>query len=200
VVVDSSFRLKPNVSAPGVGVRSVIRGGTFASFNGTSMAGPHVAGLVGLIISANPALAGNVDVIEDIIEATAAPKTWDQDCGEYAGADVPNAVFGYGRVDALAAVKRAMAFTSDTEQQEDVIQLKVFPNPVDELLTFVSGDGKQVFQSIAIFNMNGQLVMKKTDLDDHIIHTIQVGQLNAGFYWYEVNFGITTMVGKFVKI
>jgi len=200
VVVDSSFRLKPNVSAPGVGVRSVIRGGTFASFNGTSMAGPHVAGLVGLIISANTALAGNVDVIEDIIEATAAPKTWDQDCGEYAGADVPNAVFGYGRVDALAAVKRAMAFTSDTEQQEDVIQLKVFPNPVDDLLTFVSGDGKQVFQSIAIFNMNGQLVMKKTDLDDHIIHTIQVGQLNAGFYWYEVNFGITTMVGKFVKI
>ena len=38
------------------------------------MAGPHVAGLVALIISANPALAGNVDRIEDIIEQTAVPK------------------------------------------------------------------------------------------------------------------------------
>lgn len=200
VFIDSSFRLKPNVSAPGVGVRSVIRGGNFASFNGTSMAGPHVAGLVGLIISANPALAGNVDVIEDIIEATAVPKTWNQDCGEFAGADVPNAVFGYGRVDALAAVKRALAFTSDTDQQEDNIQLKVYPNPVDDLLTFVTNDGKQVFRSISLFNMNGQMVMKKTQMDDHIIHTIQVGHLNAGLYWYEVSFGNRMMVGKFVKI
>ncbi|MBK9743145.1 MAG: S8 family serine peptidase [Saprospiraceae bacterium] len=35
VMIDSSFRLKPNVSAPGVNVRSVIRGGSFAGFNGT---------------------------------------------------------------------------------------------------------------------------------------------------------------------
>ena len=71
---------------------------------------------------------------------------------------------------------------------------------MDDLLTFVTNDGQQVFRSISIFNMNGQMVMKKTQMDDHIILTIQVGHLNAGLYWYEVNFGNKTMVGKFVKI
>lgn len=35
---------KPEVSAPGVSVRSSIRGTGYATFQGTSMAGPHVAG------------------------------------------------------------------------------------------------------------------------------------------------------------
>lgn len=63
--------MKPNVSAPGSRVKSVIANGEFANFSGTSMAGPHVAGLVALMISANPELAGKVDEIEEMIESTA---------------------------------------------------------------------------------------------------------------------------------
>jgi subtilisin family serine protease len=43
VSIDSSFRLKPNITAPGVNVLSTIRNGGFARFSGTSMSGPHVA-------------------------------------------------------------------------------------------------------------------------------------------------------------
>jgi subtilisin family serine protease len=104
VTVDSSDRMKPNVSAPGVGVRSCIPGGGYDSWNGTSMAGPHVAGLVALLISAEPSLAGQVDQIEDIVEQTAFPRTTDQGCGGDGPTDVPNNVYGHGIVSASAAV------------------------------------------------------------------------------------------------
>lgn len=106
VTVDGSNRLKPNVVAPGVAVRSCIPGTGYASFQGTSMAGPHVAGLVALIISANPSLAGEVDEIESIIQETSKRFTSTQTC-TVPGSNIPNAVFGYGRIDALAAVQRA---------------------------------------------------------------------------------------------
>ena len=108
VTVDNSNRLKPNISAPGSGVRSAIRNGGYASFNGTSMAGPHVAGLVALLISANPSLSGEVDLIEDIIEQTAIHITSAQTCGGVPGSSIPNNTFGYGRIDAVAAVEMAL--------------------------------------------------------------------------------------------
>lgn len=107
VTVDGSNRLKPNVSAPGVAVRSCIIGTGYASFNGTSMAGPHVAGAVALIIAANPNLAGEVDAIENILEQTAVPLTSGQTCGGVSGSEIPNTTYGFGRIDALKAVKRA---------------------------------------------------------------------------------------------
>lgn len=109
VAVDGSYRLKPNISAPGANIRSCLKDGSFINWNGTSMAGPHVAGLVALIISANPSLAGEVDKIEDIIEQTAVNLTSStQSCSGIPGTSIPNNTYGYGRIDAVAAVNRAI--------------------------------------------------------------------------------------------
>ncbi|HVF35974.1 MAG TPA: S8 family serine peptidase [Candidatus Saccharimonadia bacterium] len=104
------FYLKPNISAPGSAIRSALRGSDteYGSLSGTSMAGPHVAGLVALVISANPALAGNVDRIEDIIEASAEKKPTSEGCGGDSPTQVPNNTYGAGRIDALAAVMMAL--------------------------------------------------------------------------------------------
>jgi subtilisin family serine protease len=96
--------LKPDISAPGVGIRSTLRNGVYGNNSGTSMAAPHVAGLVALLISANPTLAGDVDAIETILRETAVPLTTSQGCGGDGPTDVPNHVFGYGRIDALALI------------------------------------------------------------------------------------------------
>ena len=107
VTVDGSGRLKPNVSAPGESVRSSYLGGGYAILSGTSMAGPHVAATVALMISANPDLAGDVEAIEDIIESTAIPRTTSESCGGIPGSQIPNNTYGFGRIDALAAVLAA---------------------------------------------------------------------------------------------
>jgi subtilisin family serine protease len=103
VTVDGSGRLKPDISAPGVSVRSSIRNDSYGFYNGTSQAAPHVAGLTALLISANPTLDGQVDWIEDAIINSALPLTTTQECGGIPGNQIPNNTFGAGRIDALAA-------------------------------------------------------------------------------------------------
>ena len=105
VLVDGSNRLKPDISAPGVNIRSSIPVSTYAGgWSGTSMAGPHVAGLVALLLSAHPELKGNVDMIEYIIEHSAVALAAADGCGGLSAGAVPNNTFGWGRIDALAAL------------------------------------------------------------------------------------------------
>ncbi len=109
MTVDGSNRRKPDISAPGVNIRSSVPGGGYAGgWQGTSMAAPHVAGLVGLLVSAQPALAGQVDTLETLIESTALSRTTTQGCGGDGSNDVPNNVYGWGRIDALAAYQATL--------------------------------------------------------------------------------------------
>ncbi len=48
--------IKMGLAAPGVKIYSTIPGNRYAAFNGTSMAAPHVSGLVGLMKSIKPSL------------------------------------------------------------------------------------------------------------------------------------------------
>jgi subtilisin family serine protease len=113
VTIDGSNRRKPDISAPGVNIRSSTRdGGYQGGWDGTSMAGPHVAGLVGLLISGNPGLAGNVDLIEEIIAATAVPRFTTEGCGGDPSNAVPNNTYGWGRIDAWAANRYPFTLTA----------------------------------------------------------------------------------------
>src|SRR5262245_50692734 len=113
VTIDGSNRLKPDITAPGVNVRSSIRGGVYAIFQGTSMATPHVAGAVALLWSAHPDLRGKIDITENILNESAV-RIESSDCG--AGGSQNN-VYGFGRLDVRAAIDLAATTVSPAEQQ-----------------------------------------------------------------------------------
>ena len=95
--------LEPDVTAPGVSIRSSVTGNGYGSSSGTSMAGPHVAGVAALLMSADPALRRDPGAVEAILRETAVPLPSNQDCGTFLGVTIPNATFGHGRIDAFAA-------------------------------------------------------------------------------------------------
>src|SRR5690606_38281894 len=102
----SGFGNELDVVAPGSNIISTIPNQATASWDGTSMAAPHVSGIVALILSVNPNLT--FEQVNDIIENTA------QKIGNYNygnAANRPNGTWnnemGYGLVDAYASVQQA---------------------------------------------------------------------------------------------
>lgn len=75
VLADGSGRTKPDVAAPGVDILSAFPNHSYYVASGTSMAGPHVAGVVALMWSANPALVGEVTATEALLLEAARPFT-----------------------------------------------------------------------------------------------------------------------------
>ncbi|MGQ9840877.1 MAG: S8 family serine peptidase [Anaerolineae bacterium] len=89
--------IKPEVVAPGANIRSAFPGGSYMKASGTSMAAPHVAGLVALLLQARPhASPGDIAAL---LRATAQPLE----------GPVPNNNTGWGLVNAYAASMRLVA-------------------------------------------------------------------------------------------
>jgi minor extracellular serine protease Vpr len=72
--LNAELTLKPDIGAPGGLIRSTypLEAGTYATISGTSMASPHVAGAVALLLQAHPGTKpGDV---RDILQNSADPK------------------------------------------------------------------------------------------------------------------------------
>ncbi|WP_299538888.1 S8 family serine peptidase [uncultured Streptomyces sp.] len=100
-LVDGST--KPNISAPGVDIRSTWPGSSYNTISGTSMATPHVAGAVALLWSAAPSLIGKIEETRALLNE-GAHDVDDTHCGGTAGM---NNVWGEGKLDILASVDAA---------------------------------------------------------------------------------------------
>lgn len=131
--VDGSNRTKPDITAPGTNTRSASNSSdtayTFAS--GTSMATPHIAGAMGLLWSAHPELQHQIDSSRTLLDDTAHVILSTQ-CGT---AGPPNNVYGWGRVDILAAVDAGgsgeITLTARSKTQNGKSQVSLSWDPAD---------------------------------------------------------------------
>jgi serine protease AprX len=103
VTRDQSNRTKPDISAPGTNTRSCDNSAdnAYTTASGTSMATPHISGAMALLWSAIPSLQHQIQASRDALNNSAVFISSTQ-CGT---AGPPNNVYGWGRIDILAAVE-----------------------------------------------------------------------------------------------
>jgi hypothetical protein len=188
---------KPDIAAPGVNVCSSISSFTdasytsidevdfngttydFARFSGTSMSSPCVAGIVALLLDANPLLTPAQ--VKEILIATARTD-------EFTGPiSAPGDVrWGMGKVDARAALMMALATEGLSVQLSDAQGFSIFPNPAAREIFIYTASAQQPAR-VMLVDMSGRqmelpVVMARAD----------VSSLASGIYIVQVKDGLST--------
>ncbi|MFM7234947.1 MAG: S8 family peptidase [Flavobacteriales bacterium] len=190
---------KPDIAAPGVNVCSSISSFTdynysaidnvsfnggeydFARMSGTSMSSPCVAGIVALLLDANPFLTPAQ--VKEILMATARTD-------EFTGPiSAPGDVrWGMGKVDAYEAVMLALATEGLNITNAASSEIDIYPNPA-ECVIFIRTSSDIQMKTVRFFGMNGQRFELPV-----VSGTIDVGSLAAGVYILQIE-----STGKIVR-
>jgi minor extracellular serine protease Vpr len=199
-------RMKPDISAPGSNIVSSINSYTtnsftsvantifngrqyhFASFSGTSMSSPAVAGVVALLLEANPDLSA--EEVKQIIKVTARQ---DSKTGELY---MPGStLWGMGRVNATAAVHMAlnpvMLYIDEKDNYDNIL----FPNPAKESITLHMDIQQHKTIGCDVVDMQGKLMYRA---DINRTHTIDISDWSNGMYFIKLG-GEAAQVMKFIK-
>lgn len=147
----SSYGSFVAVSAPGTSIWTTNRGGGYGQWQGTSFASPVAAGVVALMMSAQPTLPNAQ--IENLLYSTAVDL----------GATGRDSYYGYGRVNAAAAVSAAAsAVVSDTQAPSVAITAPIGGTSVSGLTTVSVNASDNVGVSRVELLVNGALVATDT--------------------------------------
>jgi hypothetical protein len=142
--------IKPEVSAPGVAIRSSYLDGGYAVLSGTSMSAPHVAGAVALLRQYNPsATPGEIKLA--LMNSAA-------DCGQ-PGEDNE---YGWGVINVGLALQFMPGSTAANDMEPPRLQaiLKNYPNPFNGS-TVISIETHGIPHAvIAIHDIAGRLVKR----------------------------------------
>lgn len=190
---DFTYGVKPEVVAPGLDIRSAFYDDRLTNFSGTSMSGPVVAGIVALVLEANPNLIGQVDQIRKVLIQSTIP-IFEHECGETGS---PNSTYGYGRIDALLAVENAQKILTANQHRPKDIRIKMYPNPTQNELR-ISFDQNQALVTIEIYNLNGQQMMSEKYINTQS-PKLSVQNLQNGMYFARIIQGSNWSVHKFIK-
>jgi thermitase len=144
----SNFGDHVHLSAPGEGIYTTNWGQSYASVSGTSFSAPIAAGVAALVMAVNPSLSSAQ--VESILFNTAV------DLGA-AGRDV---YYGYGRVDAAAAVESASKTVSaaDTQAPMSTISAPLGSSTVSGLVPVDVSASDNVGVAKVELRVNGSLV------------------------------------------
>ncbi len=187
-------RIKPDITAPGKFVVSSVNSfysGTydtsetshlvdeiigenynwyFSASSGTSMASPVVAGIIALMLEANP---------------TMTPTEIKQQISENAWIDnytsnVPNNIWGYGKIDAHETIKSLETLLSIEDIDQDNFML--YPNPTNDFVNFDNSILK--FKNLEVINLIGQSILK-LNLKDSNQNKLDISNFEKGIYFFK---------------
>lgn len=195
--------MKPDIAAPGVSVGSSMSSYTdfsytsiatitfnnkdyhFGRLSGTSMASPCVAGIVSLILDANPSLSSQQ--VKNIIKTTAR-------LDNYTGSIVApgDTKWGMGKINAYAAVKLALN-TLSLEDKPAVAPFVLYPNPASNAVHIVNVD-EQPFSILSMTSLDGKAVSPRLTKN-----TLDISGLPDGVFFLTIQSGSQTYTLRFVK-
>ncbi len=183
--------MKPDIAAPGVNVASSISSFTdasytqfatinfngvdydFAKFSGTSMSSPCVAGIVALLLDANPNLTPAE--IKTILQTTARE---DNHTGDITP---PGDVrWGYGKVNAYQAVLMALTMV-EVREITALPEVLISPNPTNDFVNILMKDEHEVITVTAI-GMDGKRTALQVEKQ-----RVDCSKLASGVYVLEVS-------------
>jgi len=163
-------RMKPDIGAPGQMIASAVNNKQFAGwmgdytlyqsqfngetqywtmFSGTSMAAPHAAGIVALMLEANPSL--NLNEVRQILRATAI-------LDDLTGNDSNNN-FGYGRINAFDAVKLALSMNHTQNIGSVDNKFILYPNPSAGFIYIRAMEPVSQLFNVQLTDLQGRNVM-----------------------------------------
>jgi subtilisin family serine protease len=139
-------RIKPEVSALGVGVAVANPAGGYSVFySGTSASSPLVAGAAAVLLSANPQW-NNMEVREALMMTASQ-------------ADMPNNDYGYGLVNIWSAIFYNYSGSTITPKHLASFSLHTaYPNPFNPAVILSVSVVRLSLVNITIFDINGRLI------------------------------------------
>lgn len=170
-------RIKPDLMAMGVGATVATQTGTITTNNGTSFAGPILAGAVTSFWSAFPTKT-NAEIVQ-LVKASA---------DRFSN---PNNNYGYGIPDFQLAYTNALLMNAEFSASA----FSVYPNPASNHITVNFPEGITEAEMV-LYNNLGQLVVVKNIQKNA---TIALDNLNSGLYIYKITTGSISKSGKLIK-
>lgn len=155
----------------------------YAMMTGTSMSSPAVAGIVALMLQANPGL--NPVQVQDIIATTAYTDM-------YTGT-IPatgNNSWGHGKINAFAAVNKALTTTGiHSSSTINPLDCLLFPNPNEGTFELKYSSRKSDLLKVEIFDITGKMVRHEIWPVDPGANrvTLECRQFDKGIYFTRVS-------------
>ena len=171
-------RVKPDVLAQGQGTAIInFSSGNSTTSNGTSFSSPVMAGVIACFWQAFPNKT-NFEIM-DLIRAAADRFS---NPTEQEGYGVPNFEIAYNTVLSL--------------NNFDLMNFRVYPNPVKQFFTVLSNGSDLKEVSLKIYNVLGKKVLEKKEL---ISNKIDVSNLGKGVYLLKIQKGNQQKTVKLIK-
>jgi hypothetical protein len=125
-------------------------------------------------------------------------KLYSSACGSSSTA-LPNNTFGYGRIDALAAVTKAVKMLSVNENEKTAAMVRAFPNPFSNSIRFEFGNWNSQTM-LEIYSISGNKLNSKTWEIVPSVYEVDLSGFASGAYFYKMSNGKETVNGKLFKI